>query len=157
MRALLQRVLRANVRVDDQVTANIGAGLLVFLGVHRDDSDRDAEWLARKVLQLRIFQDDIGQMNRNVKDAGGSILVVSQFTLYGEARKGNRPSFSEAAEPTQAEELYQLFTHYCRDSGLPVQTGKFRAHMQVELVNDGPVTLLCDSIPTSKNAFVVKN
>ena len=157
MRALLQRVLRANVRVDDQVTANIGAGLLVFLGVHRDDSDRDAEWLARKVLQLRIFQDDIGQMNRNVKDAGGSILVVSQFTLYGEARKGNRPSFSEAAEPTQAEELYQLFTHYCRDSGLPVQTGKFRAHMQVELVNDGPVTLLCDSTPTSKNAFVVKN
>src|SRR6185437_13540658 len=100
MRALLQRVLRANVRVDDQVTANMGAGLLVFLGVHRDDSDRDAEWLARKVLQLRIFQDDIGQMNRNVKDAGGSILVVSQFTLYGEARKGNRPSFSEAAEPT---------------------------------------------------------
>jgi D-tyrosyl-tRNA(Tyr) deacylase len=157
MRALLQRVSRANVRVDDQVTANIGAGLLVFLGVHRDDSERDAEWLAQKVLQLRIFEDDIGRMNRNVKDAGGSILIVSQFTLYGEARKGNRPSFSEAAGAGKAEKLYELFVRYCRDSGLPLQTGKFRAHMQVELLNDGPVTLLCESAPTSKNAFVVKN
>ena len=145
MRALLQRVSRASVRVADQVTANIGAGLLVFLGVHRCDTARDAEWLARKILQLRIFGDDAGRMNLNVKDAGGSILVVSQFTLYGEARKGNRPSFSEAAEPQRAEELYELFTRYCRDGGLPVQTGKFRAHMQVELLNDGPVTLLCDS------------
>jgi D-tyrosyl-tRNA(Tyr) deacylase len=145
MRALLQRVLRASVRVNDEVTANIDAGLLVFLGVHRRDTEQDAESLARKILQLRIFSDDAGRMNRNVRDTGGSILVVSQFTLYGEAKRGNRPSFSEAAEPGRAEELYELFVHYCRDGDVPVQTGKFQSHMQVELLNDGPVTLLCDS------------
>ena len=156
MRALLQRVLRAGVRVNDEIIANIDAGLLVFLGIHRHDTNRDAESLARKILQLRIFSDDAGRMNRNVRDTGGSILVVSQFTLYGEARKGNRPSFSEAADPQRAEELYELFARYCRDGALPVQTGKFQAHMQVELLNDGPVTLLCDSESTSKDAFVAK-
>lgn len=156
MRALLQRVLKASVRVENQVTADIDSGLLVLLGVHRRDTVLDAEWLARKILQLRIFSDHAGKMNLNVKEAGGSILVVSQFTLYGETRKGNRPSFSEAADPQQAKELYELFTHYCRGGGLPVQTGKFGAHMQVELLNDGPVTLLCDSESTSKDAFAAK-
>ena len=145
MRAVVQRVSRAAVRVDRQVVGEIGHGLVVLLGVASGDAEEDARWAADKVAQLRIFEDRAGKMNRSVEDMGGGVLLVSQFTLLGDARKGNRPSFVAAAAPDAARALYEGVATRLRERGLPVATGVFRATMEVELVNDGPVTLLLDS------------
>jgi D-tyrosyl-tRNA(Tyr) deacylase len=145
VRAVVQRVSRAEVRVDGHVTGSVARGLLVFLGVARDDAEADARALADKVAALRVFEDAAGKMNLAVAKVGGGVLVVSQFTLLGDARKGNRPSFVDAAPPEEANALYQSFCTALRAKGLPVGTGVFRANMDVELVNDGPVTLLLDS------------
>jgi len=145
VRAVVQRVSEASVRVNEELVGRIGPGLVVLLGVGQDDSETDADYLADKVVNLRIFSDDAGHMNRSVLDTGGEILVVSQFTLYGDARKGRRPGFTEAASPEEADRLYQLFVLRARQSGLRVETGVFRAMMDVALVNQGPVTILLDS------------
>jgi D-tyrosyl-tRNA(Tyr) deacylase len=145
MRAVLQRVTRASVEVEGEIVGRIGPGWLVLVGVARGDGDVDAERLADKVLALRAFEDDQGKMNRSVAEAGGAILVVSQFTLLGDCRAGRRPSFIEAAEPAEAERLYLRVVERLAASGIGVATGVFRAMMKVELVNDGPVTLLLDS------------
>ncbi|MGI9073252.1 MAG: D-aminoacyl-tRNA deacylase [Bryobacteraceae bacterium] len=145
MRALVQRVSEASVAVQGLVTGHIGAGLLVLLGIRSDDTPARAELLARKVVQLRIFPDEEGKMNRSLLEIFGEMLVVPQFTLYGETDKGNRPSYSQAARPEIAEPLYEYFLKVCRDRGLSVSTGIFQAHMQVRLINDGPVTLMCYS------------
>jgi D-tyrosyl-tRNA(Tyr) deacylase len=145
MRAVLQRVSRASVDVEGTCVARIGQGWLVLLGVARGDSDEDALWMADKVLNLRGFEDEQGKMNRSVLDVSGGILVVSQFTLLGDCRGGRRPSFTAAAEPGEAEQLYLRCVEYLARSGLEVATGVFRAMMNVELVNDGPVTFLLDS------------
>lgn len=145
MRAVLQRVLEASVRVKGEVVGAIGQGWLVLLGVAKDDADDDARKLAEKVVGLRAFEDDAGKMNRSVTNVGGSVLVVSQFTLMADCSGGKRPSFTEAAPPAEAERLYLLFAESVRGHGLPVATGVFRAEMKVSLVNDGPVTLLLDS------------
>ncbi len=142
---MVQRVSRAEVRVGTEVTGRIGRGLLVLLGAGDDDTDADLGYMVDKVVGLRIFADDDGNMNRSVVDVGGSLLVVSQFTLYGDARKGRRPSFVKAMAPGPAEQLYEKFVAAARATGVPVETGRFRAMMDVELVNDGPVTLLLDS------------
>jgi D-tyrosyl-tRNA(Tyr) deacylase len=147
MRSVVQRVARAAVRVDRQVVGEIGHGLLVLLGVAGGDSDADARWMADKLAQLRIFEDEGGKMNRSVQDVRGGVLLVSQFTLLGDARKGNRPSFVGAAPPEEANALYESVAALLRARGLPVAQGVFRAHMEVESVNDGPVTLLLDSRP----------
>lgn len=145
MRAVLQRVREARVEVNGSVTGSIGKGLLVLLGVAREDTTRDADYLAEKVAGLRIFPDEEGKMNRSVQEAGGAVLVVSQFTLYGDTRKGRRPSFDRAAPPEQARALYEYFVQALRARGLPVETGVFQAMMQVHLINDGPVTIICES------------
>jgi D-tyrosyl-tRNA(Tyr) deacylase len=145
MRAVLQRVRQARVRVGEEVTGEIGRGLLVLLGVARGDTPEQARWLAEKVVGLRIFEDDDSKMNRDVIEAGGAVLVVSQFTLYGDCRKGRRPSFIEAAPPETAIPLYEAFVEAVRALGVPVATGRFQAMMLVELTNDGPVTLIVDS------------
>lgn len=147
MRAVLQRVSEASVRVDGVVVGRIGPGLVVLLGVGRGDTEADADYLAEKTLNLRVFPDEAGQMNRSVVEVGGGILVVSQFTLFGDARKGRRPGYTDAAAPEEANRLYELFVARLRPSGLPVATGVFRAMMDVALVNQGPVTLLLDSAP----------
>jgi D-aminoacyl-tRNA deacylase len=145
MRALVQRVSEASVAVQGLVTGHIGGGLLVLLGIRSDDTPARGELLARKVVQLRIFPDEQGKMNRSLLDISGEMLVVPQFTLYGETDKGNRPSYSRAARPETAEPLYEYFLKVCRDRGVSVSTGIFQAHMQVRLINDGPVTLMCYS------------
>lgn len=145
MRACVQRVSQASVTVDGQVVAAIRRGLLVLLGVSQDDSQEDARGLADRVGGLRIFEDDAGKMNRSLAEVGGGMLVVSQFTLYGDCRKGRRPSFTQAAPLELAEDLYEQFVAAVGVQGIPVATGQFRAHMDVALVNDGPVTLLLDS------------
>jgi len=145
VRAVVQRVSEASVRVDGRVVGEIGQGLLVLLGVGQGDTEADAEYLADKSVNLRIFEDEAGHMNRSVLDVGGSLLVVSQFTLYGDCRKGRRPSFTAAAPPEQAEALYERFVARARASTVPVATGRFGARMAVALVNDGPVTLLVDT------------
>lgn len=145
MRAVVQRVSRAGVSVDGEVVGAVGRGLLVLLGVAPTDTEAGARWLADKVVGLRIFPDDEGKMNRDVTEAGGGVLVVSQFTLYGDCRKGRRPSFIGAAPPEVAEPLYEAFVTAVRAQGVPAATGRFGAMMQVELVNDGPVTLLIDT------------
>jgi D-aminoacyl-tRNA deacylase len=145
MRALVQRVSEASVAVQGLVTGHIGGGLLVLLGIRSDDTPARGELLARKVVQLRIFPDEQGKMNRSLLDISGEMLVVPQFTLYGETDKGNRPSYSRAARPEMAEPLYDYFLKVCRDRGVSVSTGIFQAHMQVRLINDGPVTLMCYS------------
>ena len=145
MRVVIQRVKQAHVEVNGQVTGAIGPGLLVLVGIAKTDTGQAAEYLVEKVLGLRIFPDSDGKMNRNVSEAGGSLLVVSQFTLYGDCRKGRRPSFDLAAGAAQAADLYEAFVNSARASGIPVATGVFQASMQVHLVNDGPVTLICDS------------
>jgi D-tyrosyl-tRNA(Tyr) deacylase len=145
MRAVLQRVTRASVEVEGRVVGQIGVGWLVLLGVAKGDTGEDADRLAEKVAGLRAFEDQAGKMNLAVADVGGSVLVVSQFTLLGDCRGGRRPSFIEAAEPGEAERLYLRFAEKVRGLGLPVETGTFRADMKVELLNDGPVTLLLDS------------
>ncbi len=145
MRAVVQRVSRAQVRVEGSIAGSIERGLLVLLGVARGDGPDDARAMADKLAALRIFEDPDGKMNLSVSDVGGGILVVSQFTLLGDARKGNRPGFSDAAPPDEANALYQSVCDQVRARGLPVAQGVFRAHMEVELVNDGPVTILLDS------------
>jgi D-tyrosyl-tRNA(Tyr) deacylase len=145
MRAVIQRVTRASVTVDKEVVGQIGLGLLVLLGISLTDTKADADYLAQKIVALRIFDDMEGRMNLSVKDAHGGLLVVSQFTLYGDVRRGLRPSWSDAAPPEAAEPLYEYFVRKCRELIMEVQTGSFRKMMQVELVNDGPVTLMLDS------------
>jgi len=147
MRAVVQRVREASVEVDGEVVGRIGPGLLVLVGVAREDTPRDAEYLAEKIAGLRIFPDQEGKMNRSVRETGGAVLVVSQFTLYGDTRKGRRPSFDRAAPPEQARSLYEYFVQALRRKGLAVETGVFQAMMQVHLVNEGPVTILCESPP----------
>ena len=145
MRAVVQRVTRASVSVAGEVVGRIGPGLVVLLGVAVGDAEKDPETLAERVVNLRVFPDDAGQMNRSVLETRGGLLVVSQFTLLGDARKGRRPSFIDAAPPEEANRLYELFVSRARDSGLEVAAGVFRAEMDVELVNQGPVTILLDS------------
>jgi D-tyrosyl-tRNA(Tyr) deacylase len=149
MRAVVQRVTRASVKVDDELTGEIGAGLLVLLGVGEDDTETDADYLADKVAGLRIFEDDAGKMNLSVVNIGGSVLAVSQFTLFGDVRRGKRPSFDAAVHPERAKELYEYFVGRMRETGLRCEIGRFQSMMDVELVNSGPVTILLDS----KKAF----
>jgi D-tyrosyl-tRNA(Tyr) deacylase len=145
MRLVLQRVDRASVLVSDSTVGTIGPGILALLGISRDDSTQDADYLIEKILHLRIFPDAEGKMNLSLLDTGGGLLVVSQFTLYGDCRKGRRPSFDRAAPPADAQALYDYFVGAARRAPIPVQTGVFQAMMKVQLVNDGPVTILLDS------------
>jgi D-aminoacyl-tRNA deacylase len=148
MRAVVQRVLRASVKVGEETTGEIGSGLLVLMGVGEDDVEADADYLAEKIAGLRIFEDDAGKMNLSVLDTAGAILAVSQFTLFGDVRRGKRPSFDAAARPERARELYEYFVQQVRRLGLRCETGRFQAMMDVELVNYGPVTILIDSRKT---------
>lgn len=145
MRAVIQRVSRASVTVDSEVTGSIQSGLLVLLGIHKDDTAKEVQWLTEKIINLRIFEDENGKMNHSLIDTKGAMLVVSQFTLYGDCRKGRRPGYSTAALPDKAKALYQIFIDTVKQKGVTTASGKFQAHMDVELVNDGPVTLLLDS------------
>ena len=145
MRAVVQRVSRAKVTVNDWTAGEIGLGLLVLLGVGQTDTEADAIYLAEKIAGLRIFEDRDGKMNRSLLDAGGSVLAVSQFTLYGDVRRGKRPSFDAAASPDPARRLYEFFVERMRTAGVRCETGRFQEMMQVELVNEGPVTILLDS------------
>src|ERR1700726_2192321 len=145
MRAVVQRVSRAKVVVNGEITGQIGLGLLVLLGIGLEDAEADAAYLAEKVCGLRIFEDNQGKMNRSTQEAGGGVLAVSQFTLYGDVRRGKRPSFDAAAPPEQARGLYEFFVERIRESGLRCETGRFQETMQGELVNEGPVTSLLDS------------
>jgi len=145
MRAIIQRVRRAFVTVDGAATGTIQAGLVVLLGMSKTDTKAESDYLADKILGLRIFADSSGKMNLNITDAGGSLLVISQFTLYGDCRKGRRPSFDQAATPAHARDLYDYFVETLRRGPVPVETGVFQATMEVHLVNDGPVTILIDS------------
>ena len=145
MRVVLQRVGSAHVRVDDAEVGRIGPGLLIFVGVGKEDSSEDVDYMVGKIRDLRIFDDDDGRMNRSVTETGGELLVVSQFTLYGDCRRGRRPSFDSAASPDHARVLYDQLVNDLRASGLKVETGQFQAMMDVELVNDGPVTLIVES------------
>lgn len=146
MKVVLQRVRHARVRIQERVVGEIARGLLVFVGIGQTDTATEGEWLARKIASLRVFPDEAGQMNRSVKEIGGGILIVSQFTLYGDTRKGTRPSFNDAAKPEVARTLYETFLRQvATEHGQPIAAGEFGADMQVELVNDGPVTLVIDS------------
>ena len=145
MRAVVQRVANASVTVGEETVGAVGAGLMVLIGVSKEDTDKDLKYIVEKVMNLRVFDDENGVMNRSVLDVGGSILAVSQFTLYGDARGGRRPSYFRAAGPEPANELYERAVAAWRDSGIHVETGRFRAEMMVSLVNDGPVTILLDS------------
>lgn len=148
MRAVIQRVTRAKVSVEGSTVGQIDSGLLVLLGVTHSDTEKDARYLAEKICNLRIFEDENNKLNLSVLDIGGKILSVSQFTLYGDCRKGRRPSFTEAAEPQTAQKLYEIFNSYLEEMGVQVEKGVFQAYMQVELLNDGPVTMLLDSEKT---------
>ena len=145
MRAVVQRVKESHVTVANEIVARIGHGLLVLLGVAKGDTNKDAAYLANKISHLRIFEDDQGKMNRSLLETGGSMLVVSQFTLLGDCRKGRRPSFIQAARPEDADHLYESFTELVRDMGIDVKTGRFRTMMAVSLINDGPVTIIIES------------
>lgn len=145
MRAVVQRADRGSVTVEGRVVGEIGRGLVVLLGVGRGDTKNDAEYLAGKIANLRIFEDEQGKMNLSILDTGGEVLAVSQFTLYGDCRKGRRPGFSEASPPEEARSLYEIFVKELKKIGVGVATGCFREHMKLEIINDGPVTLLLDS------------
>lgn len=145
MRAVFQRVIRARVTVGEEIVGEIGAGACVLVGVGREDVEADADALADKILGLRVFEDDEGKMNKSLLEVGGAVLAVSQFTLFGDARKGRRPSFIAAMEPERANELFQRFCQACRAGGAKVESGRFRAEMLVEIANDGPVTILLDT------------
>ena len=145
MRACIQRVTEAQVTVDGKVTGRIGRGFVVLLGIGQDDGEPQVTWLVDKIVGLRVFEDEAGKMNRSLAEVGGAMMVVSQFTLYGDCRRGRRPSFTEAAPPELAERLYEAFAARVRDAGIEVATGRFREHMLVSLVNDGPVTLWIDT------------
>jgi D-tyrosyl-tRNA(Tyr) deacylase len=148
MRGVVQRVNRAQVTIHEEMIGSIRSGIVVLLGIHTDDGEREARWMADKIVNLRIFEDEQGLMNRSLLDVGGEMLIVSQFTLYGDCRKGRRPGYSAAARPEIAEPLYERFIQMVRQMGITTATGRFQAMMQVELVNDGPVTLLLDSSGT---------
>jgi len=149
MRAVVQRVKRAEVRVEGRITGKIEKGILILLGVGEDDENKDLEYMADKIMNLRIFEDDNDKMNLSVIDVGGSVLVVSQFTLYGDCRKGNRPSYSKAARPEKAKDYYDRFIEYISNKyNIKVETGIFQASMEVDFINDGPVTLMLDSKKT---------
>ena len=148
MRAVIQRVSSASVRVDEATTGEIERGLLVLLGVGQGDTLADLDYIFQKTIGLRVFEDDQGKMNLSLQDVGGQLLVVSQFTLFGDVRRGKRPSFGDAAQPKQANELYETFVQRAKENDIHVQTGVFQADMQVSLVNDGPVTILLDSKKT---------
>jgi D-tyrosyl-tRNA(Tyr) deacylase len=141
MKALLQRVSKGSVSIDDEVVGEIDKGLVILLGIHTDDQPADVDYVAEKCANLRIFNDENGKMNRSLLDTGGGALIISQFTLYGDTRKGRRPSFVEAARPETAIPLYEAFVERIRSHGVPVATGRFGANMQVEIHNDGPVTV----------------
>jgi D-tyrosyl-tRNA(Tyr) deacylase len=145
MRAVVQRVLQAAVSIGDESVGQVNAGLCVFVGVGQGDDEAAARTLAEKLTNLRVFEDEEGKMNRSVLDVGGSLLLVSQFTLFGDVRKGRRPSFASAMEPVRAATLFETVVSECRSRGVPVETGRFRAEMRVSLVNDGPVTILIDT------------
>ncbi len=145
MRAVIQRVSSARVETEGRISGQIGKGLLVLVAVHKDDTLKSAQWLVNKILGLRLFCDDEGKMNLSVEEVGGNILVVSQFTLYGDCRRGRRPSYSDSAPPAEAEKLYNEFVRLLKESGIGVQEGVFQTHMDVHLVNDGPVTVIVDS------------
>ncbi|MCF6461359.1 D-aminoacyl-tRNA deacylase [Clostridium sp. Cult3] len=145
MRAVVQRVLNANVKVNGDTVGKIGKGLLVFLGIGEDDDNKDLEYMVEKILGLRIFEDTNSKMNLSLLDVEGEILVISQFTLYGDVRKGKRPSFSSSARPEMAESMYNKFIAMCKERGIKAEEGIFGADMKVELINDGPVTILIDS------------
>lgn len=145
MRAVLQRVTSGSVTVEGEVIGQIDEGLVILLGVSREDTEKDAEYLVNKIINLRIFEDEAGKMNQSLLDKKGQLLVVSQFTLYGAVKKGRRPSFDKAGEPARAKELYEYFVDLCRRVAIHTETGLFQAHMAVSLVNDGPVTILIDS------------
>ena len=145
MKIVLQRVAHASVTVDEKVIGKIQRGFLLLVGVTHDDAIEDMEYLVRKIVQMRIFEDEEGKLNRSIQDIGGEILSVSQFTLYAETKKGNRPSFSKAAPGDVAIEMFEQFNGLLRETGVPVETGQFGADMKVELLNDGPVTILLDS------------
>lgn len=148
MRAVVQRVTRSSVAVDDQIVGAINKGLMVLLGVEHGDDEKDMTYMVDKIVNLRIFEDEDGKMNRSLIDEQGELLAVSQFTLLGDARKGKRPSFSNAARPDEANDLYEQFVEKARSLGVKVETGQFQAHMMVDILNDGPVTLLIDSKKT---------
>lgn len=148
MRTVIQRSKKASVLVENQLIGCINCGLVVFLGIQDADSEKEIKWMADKIIHLRIFEDENGKMNRSLAETGGEMLIVSQFTLYGDCRKGRRPGYSNAARPELAEPLYEKFIEYVEDQGISTATGKFQASMQVELVNDGPVTLMLDSDKT---------
>jgi len=156
MIAVVQRVAEANVKVNDEVVGSVGHGLLVLLGVARGDSQRDAEWMARKLAALRIFADSEGKMNLSVRDVGGGLLLISQFTLLGDASRGNRPGFSGAEDPPAARVLYERVCGLVEESSLPVARGRFGESMRVALVNDGPVTILLDSHSASERVVESK-
>jgi len=145
MRAVIQRVSSARVRVEGKILGEIGKGFLVLLGVGKEDTEKDADWLAEKIVGLRVFEDEQGKFNLPLQEVGGEILIVSQFTLYGDCRKGRRPSFDHSAPPELAEKLYNYFVEKVKEKGIKVATGKFQALMEVELVNQGPVTLIIDT------------
>jgi D-tyrosyl-tRNA(Tyr) deacylase len=145
LRVVLQRVSRASVEVENKVIGKIENGLLVLLGIHVDDNMKELEWMVNKVVGLRIFEDEEGKMNNSLKDADGNLLVVSQFTLYGDCEKGRRPGFTDAARPDKAIPMYEEFIKRCQDLGVHVETGEFGADMKVDLLNDGPITLIIDS------------
>jgi D-aminoacyl-tRNA deacylase len=154
MRAVIQRVRQARVEVEGEITGSIGPGILVLLGISKDDTPADADYLVEKILNLRIFQDENGKMNRSLRDKDGELLVVSQFTLYGDCSKGRRPSFDRAAPAEEARTLYEHFVSRARASGITTETGRFQAMMAVHLVNDGPVTLICESQLTNLDIVV---
>ncbi len=145
MRSVVQRVSRASVTIDGEVVGSIEKGVVVLLGIHAGDTEKDIKWMTEKVIHLRIFEDEHGKMNNSLFDIGGEMLIVSQFTLYGDCRKGRRPGYSSAARPEIAEPLYEKFVKHVQQRGIRTATGRFQAMMDVELVNDGPVTLLVDS------------
>jgi len=145
MRAVVQRVKQSTVKTDNEIVGQIGSGLLVLLGVAKGDTAKDADYLANKIINLRIFEDQDRKMNRSLLETGGELLAVSQFTLLADCRKGRRPSFIEAAEPEKATDLYETFVNMVRAKGVAVQTGRFRAMMEVALINDGPVTIIIES------------
>lgn len=144
MKAVVQRVTQASVTVNNEIVGKINAGLLVFLGIHRDDTEKHIAALVEKIINLRIFEDQSGKMNHSILESKGSLLVVSQFTLYGDCSKGNRPSFIEAAEPAKAEKYYEEFIQHLKSRDITVASGKFRSYMEVSLINDGPTTLILD-------------